>query len=199
MAGDPGRQGLTPASAQQVLTTREGRFRGPNSPQNRSVVVEWCGTVRAVSAVRRDDRRPVDGDPGRLLRRRGGGRFLDSIGQRRHEHHHRVVGPVSLAPADSSRLDRACDDLRDAGAVVGVRRGPVRRLAGSWFTPKLGEQECPEGYPDNAVCWTFTVAADRLDPDSGTIHFPSSCYAATGPAAAARRAGDPCRGTRLPR
>ena len=53
-----------------------------------------------------------------------------------------------------------------------------------WFTPTLVEQECPAGYPPNAVCWTFTVAADRLDPDSGTIVLPVVVLRATGPAAA---------------
>ena len=53
-----------------------------------------------------------------------------------------------------------------------------------WFIPKLVEQECPAGYPHNAVCWTFTVAADRLDPDSGTIVLPVVVLRATGPAAA---------------
>jgi pimeloyl-ACP methyl ester carboxylesterase len=49
-----------------------------------------------------------------------------------------------------------------------------------WHTPTLADEPCPAGYPANARCATFTVAADRLDSGSGTVALPVVVLAATG-------------------
>lgn len=50
-----------------------------------------------------------------------------------------------------------------------------------WFEPVLAERECPADYASNATCSTLTVAADRSDPDSGTLDLPVAVLRATGP------------------
>jgi pimeloyl-ACP methyl ester carboxylesterase len=76
----------------------------------------------------------------------------------------------------SSVLDTALTTLP---ATTAVSSSMPRE---SWFTPGLRERRCPRGHPDNAECLTFTVAADRDDPDSSTIELPVVVLRATGAA-----------------
>ena len=84
--------------------------------------------------------------------------------------------PRSTGAPSSTRADGTAPATAHATTVAVPTSGPRE----PWFTPTLRERECPAGHPDNAECSTFTIAADRQDPDGGMIELPVVVLRASG-------------------
>ena len=88
--------------------------------------------------------------------------------------------PSTVAPP-SLQAPPAASPTAATPPSTGVA-GSTSPVSASWFTPTLRQRLCPKGYPRNAECATFTVAADRDDSHSGTVQLPVVVLRATGAA-----------------
>ena len=117
-----------------------------------------------------------------------------------------VVAAVVFAGCSPARTDedRSAASVDSAAGSTSTAASGASATLGSdtvrvddpVSVPGLAARSCPTGHPPNAVCSTFTVAADRLDPAGGTIELPVVVLPATRPSPAPDAARDPRRRTR---